>query len=230
MIAHKDLWDQLVTGFAAVASLLVQCDTYQQLYLAPELALRPHHEALNKLKKCIVQAYTKAQLFLSFAIKCKESKINGVTAIFKLEAVLNYRNALSEGQTQLLRAGDDCGSSCDLSSRTDLKNLLKLAAEFHGIIQDQVYVLNTSTMNNTDLICSASILTRMGERDHIKILEWISRVPYGKHHETVKSARTDGTGEWLLSHMKFREWESNDSSAILWLQGFGKCNSRLWVL
>lgn len=76
--------------------------------------------------------------------------------------------------------------------------------------------------NNTNFICSASILTRMDEKDHIKILEWISHTPYGKHHETVKSARTDGTGEWLLSHMKFREWESKDSSAILWLQGSGK--------
>lgn len=196
--------------------------------MAPELALRPPHDALDKLKKCIVQAYTKAQLFLSFAIKCKKSKTKGATDVFKLEPMKNCMNGLLEVETQLLKAGDDCRSSCDLSSRTDLKKLLKLAAEFHGIIQDQVYVLNTSTRNNTDFICSASILTRMDEKDHIEILEWISPVPYGKHHETVKSARTEGTGEWLLSHMKFREWESNDSSAILWLQGSGKCKIRLW--
>ncbi|KAH7015814.1 hypothetical protein EDB80DRAFT_345573 [Ilyonectria destructans] len=204
LIAHKELWDQLVTGFAMVASILVQCDTYQQLYMAPELALRPHHDPLDRLKESIMQAYTKAQLFLSFAIKCKESKTKGATAVFKLEPMKHCMDGLSEGEDQLLRVADDCGRYCKLSSRTNIEELLKLAAEFHRFIQDQV----------------ASILTRMGENDHIEILEWISRVPYGKHHETVKSARTDGTGEWLLSHMKFREWESNDSSAILWLQGF----------
>ncbi|KAL6401079.1 Ankyrin repeat protein [Ilyonectria robusta] len=203
LIAHKELWDQLVTGFAMVASILVQCDTYQQLYMAPELALRPQHGPLDRLKESIVQAYTKAQLFLSFAIKCKESKTKGATAVFKLEPMKHCVDGLLEGENQLLRAGDDCGRYCELSSRANIEELLKLAAEFHGFIQDQV----------------ASILTRMDEKDHIEILEWISRAPYGKHHETVKSARTDGTGEWLLSHMKFREWESKDSSAILWLQG-----------
>ncbi|KAH6983522.1 hypothetical protein BKA56DRAFT_549075 [Ilyonectria sp. MPI-CAGE-AT-0026] len=203
LIAHKELWDQLVTGFAMVASILVQCDTYQQLYMAPELALRPQHGPLKRLKISIVQAYTKAQLFLSFAIKCKESKTKGATALFKLEPMKHCVDGLLEGENQLLRAGDDCGRYCELSSRANMEELLKLAAEFHGFMQDQV----------------ASILTQMGEKDHIEILEWISRVPYGKHHETVKSARTDGTGEWLLNHMKFSEWESKDSSAILWLQG-----------
>lgn len=121
-----------------VASILVQCDTYQQLYMAPELALRPQHGPLNRLKESIVQAYTKAQLFLSFAIKCKESKTKGATAVFKLEPMKHCIYGLSEGEIQLLRAGDNCGRYCELSSRANIEELLKLAAEFHGFIQDQV--------------------------------------------------------------------------------------------
>ncbi|RYP57916.1 hypothetical protein DL770_010551 [Monosporascus sp. CRB-9-2] len=55
--------------------------------------------------------------------------------------------------------------------------------------------------------------------ERLKILEWISPIPYGKHHNTVKEARTSGTCEWLLQHERFREWEDTTSSVILWLQG-----------
>ncbi|RYP31190.1 hypothetical protein DL766_004498 [Monosporascus sp. MC13-8B] len=55
--------------------------------------------------------------------------------------------------------------------------------------------------------------------ERLKILKWISPIPYGKHHNTVKEARTSGTCEWLLQHERFREWEDTASSVILWLQG-----------
>ncbi|KAL4941934.1 ankyrin repeat-containing domain protein [Aspergillus oleicola] len=63
------------------------------------------------------------------------------------------------------------------------------------------------------------LLTHMEERDRTAMLEWISPVPYGKHHDSVREDRTPGTGEWLLQHDSFRNWEITKSSLLFWLQG-----------
>ncbi|KAH8586045.1 hypothetical protein B0O99DRAFT_586459 [Bisporella sp. PMI_857] len=60
---------------------------------------------------------------------------------------------------------------------------------------------------------------RVNDEERFKILEWISPIQYGKHHDTVKEARTSNTCEWLLQDERFRNWEDASSSVILWLQG-----------
>lgn len=62
-----------------------------------------------------------------------------------------------------------------------------------------------------------SILERVDDR--IDILEWISPIPFGKNHDNVKETRTPGTGEWLLQHRDYRDWEGKNSSVLFWLQG-----------
>ncbi|QKX62010.1 uncharacterized protein TRUGW13939_09166 [Talaromyces rugulosus] len=64
-----------------------------------------------------------------------------------------------------------------------------------------------------------TLLEKVNEKEQLEILEWISPIPYKKHHDTVKEARTSDTCEWLLQNKRFREWEDTSSSVILWLQG-----------
>jgi ankyrin repeat domain-containing protein 50 len=54
------------------------------------------------------------------------------------------------------------------------------------------------------------------------ILNWISEVPFEQHHGMIKDARTTNTCEWLLQTGEFREWETKDSSAVLWLKSSRK--------
>lgn len=62
------------------------------------------------------------------------------------------------------------------------------------------------------------LLQNLEEDKRIEMLEWISPIPFGKNHNNVKEKRTPGTGEWLLQHEDFSEWEKSGSS-IFWLQG-----------
>ncbi|KAK4148047.1 uncharacterized protein C8A04DRAFT_33579 [Dichotomopilus funicola] len=62
-------------------------------------------------------------------------------------------------------------------------------------------------------------LERVEDEECREILEWVSPIPYGKQHDTVKEARTPDTCEWLLQHKKFGDWNTSSSSVILWLQG-----------
>ncbi|KUM61479.1 hypothetical protein ACN42_g5642 [Penicillium freii] len=184
-----------------VASLLVRCDMYQQLYMAPDLALRPPEDALDKLSACIVQTYAGLQSFLAFMVRRQRSKVK-IDAAFKLENARSHMDKLSGSEKQLLQAADDCEKACDLSSRSDLRELLNIAAEI-PVIRHQV-----------DLV-----MERISTKDERELLEWISPIPYGKHHTFRKESRTHGTCEWLLQDEDFCKWRDFQSSAVLWLQG-----------
>lgn len=75
-----------------------------------------------------------------------------------------------------------------------------------------------------------SFLETVDEKEHQEILEWISPVKFVKNHTEVQKSRTRGTGEWLLRHDNFREWERTSSSVILWLQGSGECHLSMLAL
>ncbi|KAJ5959510.1 uncharacterized protein N7479_006660 [Penicillium vulpinum] len=201
LTAHHELKGFVLTGIADVASLLVRCDMYQQLYMAPDPALRPPEDILGKLSAIIVHTYAGVQSFLAFMVRRQQSKAK-IDAVFKLEIARSHIDKLSGSEKQLLQAADDCEKSCDLSSRSDLRELLNLAAEI-PIIQHQVEL----------------VLERIDANAEREILEWISPIPYGKHHILRAESRTPGTCEWLLQKGDFCKWWDLKSSAVLWLQG-----------
>ncbi|KAI0547823.1 hypothetical protein F4679DRAFT_552833 [Xylaria curta] len=198
-----ELQSQVLAGIAAVVSLLAQCDTYQQLYMAPDPDLRPPETALYELKTAIVETFAKSQSFLSFAVQQQQSKIRQVAAPFKLSDAKSHIKELSKCEKQLARVAANCEKYCNLASRSNVEGFIKLNATIHETIQSQI----------------ASVLDRIEYDNQMTMLDWISSVPYGKHHNRVKDDRTPATCEWLLSHEKFYEWENSSSSMILWLQG-----------
>ncbi|KAK2667987.1 NWD NACHT-NTPase, N-terminal [Fusarium oxysporum f. sp. vasinfectum] len=61
-----------------------------------------------------------------------------------------------------------------------------------------------------------------------KILKWLSKEPYRKHHQLVKEDLIEGTGQWLLSDPIYRRWKKDSASSILWLHGIpGSGKSKL---
>lgn len=117
---------------AEVSSLLVRCDMYQQLYMAPDPTLRPPEDALGKLSASIVQTYAGLQSFLAFMVRRQQSKVK-IDAVFKLENARSHMDKLAGSEKQLLQAADDCEKVCDLSSRSDLRELLNITAEIPTI-------------------------------------------------------------------------------------------------
>ncbi|KAI1314158.1 hypothetical protein F5Y03DRAFT_389634 [Xylaria venustula] len=201
--SNIELKSRLIAGIAIVASLLAQCDAYQQLYMAPDPTLRPSEPSLSMLKTAIVQTYAKAQFFLSFAVEQQHGKLRLAAAIFKVGDAESHIDKLSKREKELSRASETCERHCNLSNRSAVQELLRLKEDFSKIFQNQINQL----------------MDRIDDRDRIELLEWISRIPYGEHHERVKEARTRDTCEWLLRHDRFRKWEASSFSTVLWLQG-----------
>ncbi|GAW15650.1 hypothetical protein ANO14919_050690 [Xylariales sp. No.14919] len=171
--------------------------------MAPDFVLRPSEAPMSKLKISIVQAYAKSQLFLSFAIRQERSKIRAVAAPLQLGDAEDHISGLSECEKELSRAADNRDRDRHLSNLSTVQELLKLKSDFSAIFQQRI----------------ALVMNRIDSEDRIRMLEWISNIPYGKHHNRVKEARSADTCQWLLRHHKFREWEEASSSTILWLQG-----------
>lgn len=64
-------------------------------------------------------------------------------------------------------------------------------------------------------------LTSVGER-YLKILTWLSEMPFASHHAYFNKHRRHDTGGWLLEHQKYGEWKMSDESSIFWLRGSRK--------
>ncbi len=136
-MANSQIRGDILAGLAKVASILVQCDTYQQLYMAPDPDLQPSADVLSRLRTSIIQAHTKSQLFLVFVVQRQQSKLKPIDALWKLEEVQAHVAGLSECERLLRQVADDCERDCDLAGRANIGELLRLASEF----QDQLWVL-----------------------------------------------------------------------------------------
>ncbi|PTB67230.1 ankyrin, partial [Trichoderma citrinoviride] len=63
------------------------------------------------------------------------------------------------------------------------------------------------------------VFDEMEAQEMLKALDYFSNVKFGEQHQKKAEARTPGTGQWLLQRCEFQDWDSTESSAILWLHG-----------
>ncbi|KAH8812424.1 hypothetical protein F5884DRAFT_855722 [Xylogone sp. PMI_703] len=108
LTTNNELKNRLIESITNVASLIVQCDTYQNLYLnsgsSPELP----DTTTNILKNAIVQVYTSCLLLLGFAIQRQRSRSRRVNAVFKLEDLRDYTNKIEMSESRLHKVANDC--------------------------------------------------------------------------------------------------------------------------
>jgi hypothetical protein len=57
------------------------------------------------------------------------------------------------------------------------------------------------------------------ETERRELFQWISEVPYKKHHEHIGKDLLLESGQWLLRKEAFIEWRNASSSSMLWLLG-----------
>ena len=72
----------------------------------------------------------------------------------------------------------------------------------------------------------AETLSRFDNIDHrarqthrLKILRWLSSVPYREHHQKEIAEVLANTGSWFLESQTFTSWKSSHETAVMWLHG-----------
>ena len=96
------------------------------------------------------------------------------------------------------------------------KELFGVLAEIQNPLSRIEYTLRT----NTDV---------QDDKEREDILNWVSDVPFGKHHNEARTKVLKGTGLWLLQNPVFEEWEGSSASQMMWLHGMPGCGKTCLV-
>ncbi|RYP72603.1 hypothetical protein DL771_004098 [Monosporascus sp. 5C6A] len=55
--------------------------------------------------------------------------------------------------------------------------------------------------------------------ERVRMLQWMSTIPFEDMHNQAKDGRTHDTGLWLLAHKQFNKWRLEGASMTLWVYG-----------
>lgn len=68
----------------------------------------------------------------------------------------------------------------------------------------------------------------LDDANRVKILQWISSIPYEQHYKQASTDLMAGTGRWFLKDDELLEWRGSSTSSIMWLRGIaGSGKSKL---
>lgn len=187
-----------------VVRIISRGQVYEQVYLSqtPGSSLGDHQ---RNLESGLLKIYTTALELLGDSGKLFSQN----TARRTLEAIINPGKSvgalaeIAEQEDELLRDVQVCETK--RSSDSD-KRVIGILETFN----DPIFRIDKGVNK---------VLEKLNEPERIKILEWISSIRLGKHHDTIRGQRTPNTGDWLLQHDDFRSWETKKISALFWLQG-----------
>ncbi|KAE9398926.1 hypothetical protein BT96DRAFT_715975 [Gymnopus androsaceus JB14] len=53
-----------------------------------------------------------------------------------------------------------------------------------------------------------------------EIRDWLKAPDCSVNFQTAVDKKTNGTGQWIVNHSKYKNWKEN--STVLWIQGKGR--------
>lgn len=187
-----------------IIRIIKRGEIYELVYTTentPQVALENLESALVDLYSACLELLANLQELLS-----KNTAARTVHAILNPGETVDLFSKLKELETRLGSEVQACESGRSAAMDARLNDLL------HGL---------DAPLTRIDAnVCT--LLEDINSKDQIAMLEWISSIPYGKHHNTVKHARGTDTCRWLLERSRFQEWEDSSSSVFMWLQGSRK--------
>ncbi|KAJ5357020.1 hypothetical protein N7517_011629 [Penicillium concentricum] len=194
-----------MAALLATTEKIVRVISRGQVYESVYLRNRPATDSISKnLQSALTTIYTTSLDLLaeSGILFSKSTATRTLQALLNPGKVSGSISAISEQEDDLLRDV----SACEV----------RRSANADDSMIEMLNAFNTPMKRVDENI--QHLLQKMDEEKRIEMLEWISSIPFGKNHNNVKEKRTPGTGEWLLQHEDFANWEESDSS-IFWLQG-----------
>lgn len=194
----------LFVSIEKITCLTARCSIYETLYIpgkTPEMALQNLHKALVKLYATMLQI-----IALAHRLHAKHTVTRALHAFTNLGKLSDLLAKCHDLETRLEIEAQNCERVCNQQVDTKTNELLESMLK---------PILRTDN-------AVSSFLEQVNDKERLEILQWISDVPFGKHHATVKDKRTQDTCEWILNHNLYREWYDTSSSAILWLHGTRK--------
>jgi hypothetical protein len=198
----------LLVSIEKVTYLTNRCTIYEILYrpgTTPGQVLHNLHAALVILYATILQI-----IALAYRLFAKNTATRIIHALISPNEVSDFLAKFQDLETQVEHEAQNCERMRSQEVDTNLQNSISSLQKILESVQKPILRIDERV---------SSFLENVDQRERLEILEWISKVQYGKNHETVKEKRTQSTCEWLLRHKCYLEWQDTSSSVILWLHG-----------
>lgn len=148
----------------------------------------------------------------------KDTTRRSVHAIFHSEDMESLLADVGRLEVEAEKAVVVCKATQDLQSD---KELLGIARRLESLLPLQESVKQVQESLERMDRGVLEVLEKMEDMERIRLLEWVSPVKYGFHHQFVREQRTAGTCRWILEEPEYREWLSQTSSVTLWLHAPG---------
>ncbi|KUJ19467.1 uncharacterized protein LY89DRAFT_491450 [Mollisia scopiformis] len=192
-----------------------------------ELYLEESSKASNLLKKAIVKLYASVLTFLAeakryYAQDTAKRMAKNILQISDWDVDKLADNIQSEQACV-----DEIARLIDAESLRNasqgIKRLSKGAREHKEELRKALGDLGIDHIND-----QLTVLTKdLASTKKRELLDWISKIPYSEHHESVRKGRLKGSGIWLFEQTQYEEWRKSTSSSLLWIHGIpgsGKSN------
>ncbi|ETS73751.1 hypothetical protein PFICI_14697 [Pestalotiopsis fici W106-1] len=202
-------------GLEMITNLISRYKIFEELYL------REVSKATELLKQAIIKLYASVLTFLAQAKRYySQNTASKLWRAISLQPLSTLRsvddklgNLLVEGkahQTELRKALDD----------------LRLT-QIHGHLST---LLQDAESKSATFVFLQLQLTTPGLKKR-QFLNWISPIPYSKHHDNIRRDRIQESGLWIFEQRQYTDWKQSATSSLLWLRGMpGSGKSRLMSL
>ncbi|KAL7822604.1 hypothetical protein V8C26DRAFT_389444 [Trichoderma gracile] len=182
---------------------------YELLYKVPTTDER----AVSNLRSSLVDLYIAAMEFLARSDKLIRSGKAGQTleVLLRPQQTADFLSDLVKKEQKVQLEAQACELSRQARAHQKLdQGLQNVLARLEGL-----------SPPSTRIDEGVAKLLQEVDKDQLeKVMDFISSEKFGKGHATIRDTRTPETGDWLIQHEGFREWQAiPSSSTVLCLRG-----------
>ncbi|MCJ1387016.1 hypothetical protein MMC17_010145 [Xylographa soralifera] len=183
-----------VSGLETVAHLITRYAIFEHVHIQRNTA------ASAELEPLVTGLYAELLTFLARAKKYFQTP----TAVRMLNSALITFQTDADQHLQRIASQDAKVSAiATLSDAETLNRLRDLEQPIHRI---------------TDQI--ATYAKYLEDTRYREILDWLSPIRFIEHQKRHSGRRLQGSGEWLLNHREYLDWQSSNTSSIFLLHVF----------
>lgn len=233
-VSESEMFCSMIEGLEKTSSLITHYALLESIFL--QRATKPTDElraALLRLYGSILEFLGEsASYFGKSTIKRVFKAAFDVGSIDSLLTKISDRQKdvdrsafLVHGDQQTTLAADTRSAVAELTAvRRKIDDLDFSTTNIHSDLKDDLRRLWDAVWDQSLPLHRVAdqlsdVVDLLHEEKRRKMLDWLSVIPNGRHHQSIRQGRLFGTGTWLFEKLEFQNWAQASYSSVLWLYG-----------
>ncbi|KAE8369231.1 hypothetical protein BDV27DRAFT_153305 [Aspergillus caelatus] len=200
-VSDRECFESTVYGLESVSLLIARYVVFEVLYLQKGSIVEA------ELERGLINLYNRILTFLANGIRYPSQSIPVcmVKSIFQSSQneEVDQITKSDEEALKLARMVDSQAQQQVLLQVREIRSIVKtLQSPVHRLVDESMIYVKT-----------------IEEGKSVKILQWLSSVPYTQHQKRYSDGRLPNSSEWIFRHPEYITWKGSSSLSILLLHG-----------